>query len=131
MKTFIKTTTQILAASVGLAVTAGLALAADTEIANPHDEMNKHFAIASERYGNEVHLHSRQDGPDGSRNKVYTFNCVERMYNEVFDGDSAPANFPVDPDGSSSEPIESNSTAAALAAHACKQYGVPLVGIEW
>lgn len=131
MKTLFNTSSRTFLAAFGLALMAGMA-ASETEIDNPNDTLNKHFAIASERFGkDEVQLHSRQEGAGGSRNKVYAINCGKVLFKEVFDGTSGPTNFPVPSQGETAMPIENDSAIAPLAAHVCKQHGVPLVGIQW
>lgn len=118
--------------AVGFFLVGAVSVISETEIANPNDALNKHFAIASERYGkDEIQLHSRQEGADGPHNKVYSINCARVLFREVFDGTSGPADFPVQSQDAPSEPIENDSKIAPLAAHVCKQHGVPLVGIQW
>ena len=134
MKTIFKSRSRGVAAAVGLSLIAGLACA-QTPVANPNDEVNEHFAIASKLFGkDQVQLHAFQDGADGSRHKVYNFDCSEQTYNEVFDDDFEPEAFPIEAQTSSMQafqPFDRISQVAPLAAHACKQHGVPLVGMEW
>ncbi|WP_223423354.1 hypothetical protein [Tateyamaria pelophila] len=118
-------------AGVGLSLMVSVALA-ETEINNPNDTINKHFAVASKLFGaDEVQFHARQEGEDGSRNKVYSFNCIQKTYNELFDEEFEPTDFPLESQPSSMQPFDQYSEVAPLAAHACKQHGAPILGFEW
>lgn len=117
--------------AVGFLVFAGAA-ASETEINNPNDPINKHFAVASELFGeDEVQFHAFQEGEAGNRNKVYTFNCTDKMYNELFNEEFEPTDFPLESQTSSMKPFDRYSEVAPLAAHACKQHGAPILGFEW
>jgi len=118
-------------AGVGLSLMAGVALS-ETEINNPNDPINKHYAVASKLFGeDEVQFHARQEGENGSRNTVYSFNCTQKTYGQLFDDAFEPTDFPLDSQPSSMQPFDRYSEVAPLAAHACKQHGVPLLGFEW
>ncbi len=118
-------------AAFAFAVIAGAA-SSETEINNPNDPINKHFAVASTLFGeDEVQFHAVQTGESGNRNKVYNFNCTTKMYNEVFNEEFAPTDFPLESQTSSMKPFDRTSEVAPLAAHACKQHGAPILGFEW
>lgn len=136
MMTIIKTMPWGVAAALGVTAIAGMA-AAQTPIANPNDEVNQHFAVATKLFGkDQVQLHAFQDGDDGSRHKVYNFNCTDQTYNQAYDSDVAPGNFPLIPEaeGSFMQAVipfgNATDVVAPLAAHACGQYGIPLPGFD-
>lgn len=109
-----------------------LPAAAETEIANPNDAVNQHFAVASELFGeDEVQFHNRIKGPEGTLNKVYAINCTRQMFKEIFTGETDPVDFPLQYGDQEAFPIEKDAVVAPLASYVCKQHGVPMAGFEW
>lgn len=117
---------------IGSLVVASSAQAADSRIDNPMDEVNEHFAIASEYFGDgQAQLHSRRDGADGSAHTVYTFDCVEQTYHTAFEGPDAPADFPFTPLDEAMEPLKRDSAVIPLARHVCAEHDHPLIELKW
>ncbi|MEM1074286.1 MAG: hypothetical protein AAF665_11055 [Pseudomonadota bacterium] len=109
-----------------------LPLHAETSIENSLDEINEHFAIASEHYGDgKVQLHTRSDGQAGSRHTVYTFNCKEQTFRSDYDGETAPERFPAGDFQEPSEPVTQGGSVAPMAQYACAEHGHPLLEWRW
>ena len=126
-----KTGIGFLAASALCAVAIG-ASAGDTRIENPLDEVNEHFAVASEHFGDgQVQLHSRLEGTDGTQHEVHTFDCKQQTYRSDYQAAVAPDATPIAGMGRSMVPITQDSYAAPLAQHACAEHGHPLLEWRW
>lgn len=117
---------------VGSLAIASSGQAAEMRIENPMDDVNEHFAIASEHFGGgQVQLHSRRDGTDGSTHAVYTFDCVDQKHLTAFEGPKPPKNFPMEPLDEAMEPLNRDSEILHLAKHACAEYDHPLLELKW
>lgn len=120
------------AVPLALLIPVGAFAAEGTEIAGPKHDMESHYAIASKHFGEgQVQLHSRQDGASGPVHQVHTFNCLEMTYEKVFESARAPDAFPVAAQDGGGEKFNAESQVAPLAAHACKEHGMPLLEMDW
>ena len=70
---------------------AGASAASETAIENQIDTVNKHFEVASEYFGDgTVQMHSKREGADGTFHSVHQFDCVNKNYDTLYDGDFTP-----------------------------------------
>ncbi|MEY8830631.1 hypothetical protein AB9K34_19850 [Sedimentitalea sp. XS_ASV28] len=105
------------------------AVSAESPITTPQ-QVDRDYEIASKDFGDGfVQLHSRKDGADGSAHAVHSFDCANKSYASVYSGETPPEAFPLDSLGFNLNQIEENSEVAALAQHACRKHGYPL--LEW
>lgn len=112
--------------------TAATFAAAESEIENPIDTINKHYAIASEHYGDgKVKIHSRSDGEAGSQHSVLTVNCKEQTFNRDYLGAEPPNTFGEGEFAEPSKPLSREYMEAPIAEHACAEHGHPLLEWRW
>lgn len=119
------------ALAAALCILAGLAVA-ESRVETPIADMEDHYAIASEHFGEGlVQVHSRRQGDAGSTHKVHVINCVEQTYKAVFEGDAPPEAFPLDEPGDGMGPLTADSPDVPIAKHACNEHGFPIVELRW
>jgi hypothetical protein len=101
----------------------------ESPIDNPIDTVNRHMEIATADFGNGVvQMHSRRDSASEIQHTVYTFDCTNRTYANVFADGLAPPAFPVNSSTVMTNTIEEDGPIAPLAQHACSKHGLKL---EW
>ncbi len=109
-----------------------LPVSAETEMEREIKGVDNRYAIASEHFGDgKVQMHTRSDANGGSIHQIYSFSCVDETFELIFEGDSAPENFPVDDHVHAGDAFEREAPVASLAAHTCEEHDYPLLGWEW
>lgn len=117
-----------------LSAAAGFLVVAATASAQPITEEEKkrvdeRFEIASEHVA-KGNIQAQARSEDGEYT-VYSFDCDRETYDVVFEGQEAPADFPVRDHAHSGETLDRTTDTGAIAAHACDKHGQPLLGWEW
>jgi len=114
-----------------MSLSSGMAVA-EPQGGTPIAEMDDHYAIASEHFGQgRVQIHSRQAGAEGDTHRVHEIDCIEQTFKTVFEGDAAPDRFPVAAQPDAMERLRRESGQLPIARHVCDQHGFPIAELRW